>query len=342
MAEKYILSSCVWELTLACCFSCKYCGSSGGRARKDELSTGECVDVARQLHELGCRRVSLIGGEVFMRRDWEAIVKALTSRGIKTCIITNGWLFSRENIRALKNTGIESVAVSLDSPRQVHDRYRQKGSFARAVKAIRELSENQIPVTVISTLNHENTKMLPKFYDFLKRLPIRAWQLQACSPMGNAAISGVDHRFDFVGVLRFVREQAPKSPFPIYAADNIGYYTPEEGYVRGSLSGKTGFCGCSGGIHTLGIDSVGNVRGCESMYADDFIEGNLRQKTLRQIWEDPNAFAYNRKFSPELLTGKCASCSFGGICRGGCRSYNYFVHWKLYESPCCPREKEEF
>ena len=270
MAEKYILSSCVWELTLACCFSCKYCGSSGGRARKDELSTGECVDVARQLHELGCRRVSLI------------------------------------------------------------------------VKASRELAENQIRVTVISTLNHENTKMLPKFYDFLKRLPIRAWQLQACSPMGNAAISGVDHRFDFVGVLRFVREQAPKSPFPIYAADNIGYYTPEEGYVRGSLSGKTGFCGCSGGIHTLGIDSVGNVRGCESMYADDFIEGNLRQKTLRQIWEDPNAFAYNRKFSPELLTGKCASCSFGGICRGGCRSYNYFVHGKLYESPCCPREKEEF
>ena len=33
------LRSCVWELTLACCFGCRYCGSAGGRARADELST---------------------------------------------------------------------------------------------------------------------------------------------------------------------------------------------------------------------------------------------------------------------------------------------------------------
>lgn len=118
------------ELTLACCFTCRYCGSSGGRARADELNTQECLDVARQLRELGGRRVSLIGGEVFMRRDWEKIVAALTGRGIRTCIITNGWLFSWENIRTLKNREIESVAVSLDGSRQVHDCYRQKGSFA--------------------------------------------------------------------------------------------------------------------------------------------------------------------------------------------------------------------
>ena len=43
------LRSCVWELTLACCFGCRYCGSAGGRARADELSTAECMDAAEQL-----------------------------------------------------------------------------------------------------------------------------------------------------------------------------------------------------------------------------------------------------------------------------------------------------
>ena len=43
------LTSCVWELTLACCFGCRYCGSAGGRARADELSTAECMDAAEQL-----------------------------------------------------------------------------------------------------------------------------------------------------------------------------------------------------------------------------------------------------------------------------------------------------
>ena len=57
----------------------------------------------------------------------------------------------------------------------------------------------------------------------------------------------------------------------------------------------------------------------------------------REIWEDPHAFRYNRAFTPELLTGTCRSCSFGEVCGGGCRSYNHFVHGKLYESPRCAR-----
>ena len=81
------LRHCVWEITLACCFNCAYCGSRGGRARENELTTEECLDVARQLGEIGLKRISLIGGEVFMRPDWEQIVRALTSRGIITCII---------------------------------------------------------------------------------------------------------------------------------------------------------------------------------------------------------------------------------------------------------------
>ena len=98
----YRLDSCVWEITLGCCFRCAYCGSSGGKARENELTTEECDSVAAQLAGMGCRRVSLIGGEVFMRNDWETIVRGLTSRGIITCIITNGFVFSDRLLEALK------------------------------------------------------------------------------------------------------------------------------------------------------------------------------------------------------------------------------------------------
>ena len=107
--------------------------------------------------------------------------------------------------------------------------------------------------------------------------------------------------------------------------------------LRGNLSGQAVYRGCSAGLDAVGIDSVGNVRGCESMYDERFNEGNLREKSLREIWEDPDAFAYNRKFTPELLSGACASCEAGPFCAGGCRSYNYFVHGKLYEAPRCAR-----
>ena len=331
----YQLKMCVWEITLACCFSCRYCGSKGGKARENELSTEECLDVADQLAELGCRRVSMIGGEIFMRRDWKQIVKRLSGRRIKVNIITNGFLFRKELIDDLKDAGIESVSVSIDGPKEIHDKYRQDGSFDRAVRAMEDLLKEGISVSVISTLNSENVKYLEELYGLLSRYDIYAWQLQACSPMGNAANNGIDYRFDMQEVINFVVSHMYEAPFALGVADNIGYFTEEEGSIRGVMSGDAYFRGCSAGISSIGIDSIGNVRGCESMYDDAFIEGNLREQSLKSIWEDPDKFAYNRKFTKERLTGKCAECELGEYCGGGCRSYNFFVHRKLFESPFC-------
>ena len=37
----------VWELTLRCDHACHHCGSRAGKAREDELSTEEALDVVR-------------------------------------------------------------------------------------------------------------------------------------------------------------------------------------------------------------------------------------------------------------------------------------------------------
>ncbi len=329
------LRHCVWEITLACCFRCAYCGSRGGTARDNELSTEECINVARQLCEMGCRRVSLIGGEVFMRRDWREIVRSLTSRGIITSIITNGFHLTPEIIQALRELEIESVAVSLDGVAEVHDPFRQKGSFNRALFAIDTLTEANIPTSVITALRSDNAPRLPELYEVLRTRPIFAWQIQACSPMGNACDNELSVSFDASQVMKFIRETAPSAPFRIGAADNIGYYTPDEPFVRGNPG--SAFMGCSAGLSAIGIDSVGNVRGCESMYAERFIEGNLRERSLEDIWTDPDSFSYNRKFDASLLTGGCRDCPKGDVCAGGCRSYNYFTTGRMYENALCPR-----
>ena len=278
---------------------------------------------------------NLIGGEVFMRRDWKTITQALTDRGIRVTIITNGFLFDDKLLGDLKDVDIESVAVSLDGIESVHDKYRQQGSYARAIGAVKALTGAGIVTTMITTLNAENAQTLEEFYDAIRRFPLAAWQLQACSPMGNAALTGVDYRFDPCRVIDFVVRHRADAPFPIGIADNIGYFTPDETRIRGR-EGRF-YPGCGAGLSVIGIDSIGNVRGCESMYDDRFIEGNLRELSLREIWENPDGFSYNRRFTPDLLTGKCASCEYGAHCAGGCRSYNYFVHNKLYEAPRCAR-----
>lgn len=337
----YRLKSCVWEITLACCFACKYCGSKAGIARENELTTQECLNVAKQLADMGCQRVSLIGGEVFMRPDWPVIVKALTDRNVTVSIITNGYLFSDKLISELKKVRIESVAISLDGPEQIHDSFRQKGSFQRTLQAVDVLTENGIPVSVISTLHSKNVSYMNEMYEILKKKDIFAWQLQACSPMGNALQDGFLTEIDFKSVIQFVEEHIGKSHFAIGIADNIGYYTDSEGYLRGNTCGSAVFPGCRAGLSSIGIDSTGNVRGCESMYDEVFIEGNLREKTLYEIWNDPNAFSYNRQFTVNDLSGNCRNCDYAARCAGGCRSYNYFSHGKLYESRYCVHGLEQ-
>ena len=332
---KFKLKSCVWEITLSCCFSCRYCGSKAEKPRDNELTLDECLEIVSQLAELGCNRVSLIGGEVFMRRDWIEIVKSLTDKNIKVSIITNGYLFSNNIIEQLKMANVESVAVSLDGPQEIHDVYRQAGSFKRALNAISVLCKNHIPVSVITTLHSENVSYLNKMYDILSDYEIFAWQLQACSPMGNAEKFGISSDFDFSKVIDFVSSHIGKSNFAIGIADNIGYYTPQEDKLRGSSTRCNPFMGCRAGLTTIGIDSVGNVRGCESMYDDRFIEGNLRKTTLSEIWNSPNSFLYNRQFNSELIESSCKSCKHFKFCAGGCRSYNYFTNKNMYDSPKC-------
>ena len=95
--------------------------------------------------------------------------------------------------------------------------------------------------------------------------------------------------------------------------------------------------GCQAGLTGFCIDSVGNVKGCGALYDEAFIEGNLRDRRLREIWCDENKFSYNRAFDVGKLTGPCKDCDLADICKGGCRASNYFTTGAPYESAFCPR-----
>lgn len=341
---SYQLRTCVWEITRACNFSCAHCGSSAGRARVDELSTDEALDVADQLADLGCRRVVLIGGEVFMRPDWDTIARRLVDSGVEVSLITNGSCFSERVWERIAAAGIPYVAVSIDGSEIHHDALRMPGSYQRGMAALAEAHRRGLATAAITVLNAENASDLPELYKEFAALEIDAWQIQLCSPFGNArhesglvpSLQQVADAVAFIAERNRASIASGEHPIPrMFAADNIGYHTADEGVIRGF----PGLCfrGCSAGISTLGIDSAGNVRGCESLYDERFNEGNVREQTLRSIWESPDAFAYNRKFSRDMLAGVCASCTYGADCGGGCRSLNHFLSGNMYEAPRCLR-----
>ena len=95
----------VWEITLACNLKCIHCGSRAGHRRAKELSTSECIDVVRQLAELGTREITIIGGEAFVRKDWLTLIAAIRDHGIDCTMQTGAYKLSREMIEAAAKIG---------------------------------------------------------------------------------------------------------------------------------------------------------------------------------------------------------------------------------------------
>jgi len=100
----------VWEITLRCDLACRHCGSRAGRARPDELSTAECLDLVGQMADLGVREVTLIGGEAYLREDWLEIVGAIRARGMIATTTTGGRGMTKERALAAAEEGLGNLA----------------------------------------------------------------------------------------------------------------------------------------------------------------------------------------------------------------------------------------
>lgn len=324
----YQLDSCVWELTRRCNMRCIHCGSRAGETDGRELSRGQALSVADQLLELGCRRVTLIGGEVTLYPYWTDVVRHLTQGGAVCDVITNGCGKTRKDLDAFGSVGLCFVSVSVDGFGKTHDALRGRpGAFAELERFCRAIVARGIPLTAVTTITRRSLADLEPLSHWMREQHVQNWQWQQVSPMGRAGehqglcLTREDIRL-LLDKYQILREQ-----IPILLADNVGYY----------YRGLQCFRGCAAGIRVIGLDCEGNVRGCESLYDSRFIEGNALERPLKDIWEDPNAFAYNRRFQADDLAGRCAKCVYGPVCAGGCRSFNAF-HGSLYSNPTCAAE----
>ena len=130
----------VWEITLKCDLKCAHCGSRAGQARPKELSTAECLDVVSQLAKLGCREVTLIGGEAYLRNDWVDIIRGIRSHGMACTMTTGGRNLTEARVKAAAEAGLQGASVSIDGIGPTHDAIRGvPGSYLAAVGAIERL-----------------------------------------------------------------------------------------------------------------------------------------------------------------------------------------------------------
>lgn len=332
--------SVVWEITLACDLACSHCGSRAGHRRRDELTSAEALDLVGQIAELGARDVGLIGGEAYLRKDWLEIIAAIRATGMRCDLQTGGRNLTEARVAAAKAAGLCGVGISLDGIGATHDRIRGvPGSYELALAALRRVRAHGLSASVNSQINAYTLPELRELMDVIIEAGATNWQLAITTAMGNAA----DHPemllqpWQMLEVMPLLAELAVKGRdrgLFFQPAANVGYYGPYESIIRNVIDPEIHFHGCNAGDTVMGIEADGTIKSCPGL-GRAFAGGNVRETRLREIWEQSEVMAFNRRRTVDDLWGFCRTCYYAETCMAGCTWSSHALMGRPGNNPMC-------
>lgn len=214
-----------------------------------------------------------------------------------------------------------------------HNHIRQRtDSYVKCLRAIDIFRAKGVEFCVVSQISNMNLGELDNMHKLLVEHGCPGWRIQMCTTTGRMMeranlVLTLDNYEQLVDKLLELKNAGD---IYIDVGENIGYY----GCKGSQLLDGNPYLGCYAGTRVAGITSNGSVRGCLSMQ-EEFNEGNIREKSFTEIWNNPDGFVYNRKFTKDTATGDCHDCRYLPLCRGGCATTSVSQTGRRADNPYC-------
>lgn len=145
-----------------CNCRCVMCDIWKANHDKKEITTGELSKHIESFRKLGVKRVAFSGGEALMHSNLWKFCELLKSINIKISLLSTGITLKNHATDVVKYT--DDVIVSLDGPREIHNRIRNlPAAFEKleaGVKALKEIDPS-FRITGRCVLQKLNYKYLP-------------------------------------------------------------------------------------------------------------------------------------------------------------------------------------
>ncbi len=324
------------------CPSCGYTDDPPTNTEK-ELPESRLVEIVEEAAELGVEHVYLGGGEVFMRkRETLAVMERVKACGMAGDLTTNLTLLDEGDLGRIAAMGWDVMCVSLDAPNAaLNDYLRPPASFRRIERGLKTLArltngfaKRGPHVKLDLVLSRINLPALPDFVRYAAELGVREVWVNAILPISRqyealklrdpdyallrdllpravelADEAGLIHNLD-----SFYREDFVRN-----ASGNVGALlradvdVPKAGEVawRKSLSRNVLGAACYAPLSLMVVYPDGVVAPC--WMHDNGKRDNVREKSLRAIWEG-EAFDEVRKFfAGGGVASYCERCCYGQI-----------------------------
>lgn len=281
LTRKFVPRAVTVAVTYACQCRCRHCSAgvytdTARALRRKELSTDELKRLIDDCIRLGAVNITFTGGEPLLHPHIYELIGYVNKEEAVTQLFTNGLLLTKENVRKLKEAGLYSLEVSLDTPSpEEHDDFRGvEGVFKSAIQGIEYALEEGLLVGISTYATREGIKdgKIEKLFDLARELGVHEVSVFDPVPTGRLlktedVLLTDEERLELIKIQRRynLMEGPPRISTQSFQCSPIAFHA----------------LGCFSGTNQAYVTAFGDVTPC------DFTPlsfGNVRDEPFEAIW----------------------------------------------------------
>jgi radical SAM protein with 4Fe4S-binding SPASM domain len=296
------------EFNQVCNLRCIYCYALDNPGDRNELTVDEFKDVIRQAHDMGARKIIILGGEPLLYPHLMEMIVYIRDLGMEIELFTNGTKVTREMAQAFYEHDVRVVLKMNTFDESLQDTLAgRKGSYKLMQEALANLKEagypsETHPLGVSSIICQQNIDELPTMWEWLRDQNILPY-FEMMTPQGGAKRHNM---------LEIDTRQVEEFFHRIAEIDRTKYghvWEPKPPLVGGE---------CLRHQFSCAVNSEGYVQSCVGITIPI---GNVRKQPLKEILRDSEV-VQDLKSYKNMIKGPCGECEKMNECYG-CRGTAY-------------------
>jgi radical SAM protein with 4Fe4S-binding SPASM domain len=330
-----------WRCTRKCVGNCLYCSYKPPvKPEEAEVNTKLGYKIVDEVYDFGSPWFGISGGEPLVREDIFDIIEYARDTGFEVSLITSGFAFDEKRLNNLVRNEVHT-AVSIDGPPEANDKIRGRGSYDKAVYAMKKLAKNGILDCIVTTMTKYNIKDMAHTAKLAAENGATMIVYHNLVPVGRASTNMPDlaptpeeYEAAFNDIYDLQVAYSGKLQVNVYApfyARIVRQRNPTDFWDWF----QNGFLGrCTIGGNYVSVTENGDYRSCG--FHEGYRLGNVRDSKLNAVWNKLQSSEFHLKLRDKRnIKGKCGVCEYREIC-GGCRTRAEYYTGDLFESdPAC-------
>jgi radical SAM protein with 4Fe4S-binding SPASM domain len=303
-----------YELTERCNLGCAHCfinqPAASKTARDRELTTDQALQLLDKVAAAGCLFLTLTGGEILLRDDFNEIYTYAIRKGFLISLFTNGTMLTPDIADLLADLRPQLIDITLygATPETYEKMTHVPGAYARCRRGIDLLLERGLPVFLKTTLTTINQHELPAFQALADQLGVNFRYDNLLWPRLDGRTQSLQYQLSTEEIIALDAQDPERMQELAKVAESFSGKRVRAEYLYS----------CGAGLQSFHIDSAGQMSICIMSRHPAY---DLKTLSFKEAWERIGEL---RQVKRQMDT-PCLTCTLGGLC-AQCPGWSQAIH----------------